>query len=587
MEKLLKKKYEAFLRYDEKAKTMVFDDFSGGMISDVDRFRKNAVRELFGLEPRGFRLVSMGGVQIVEPEGGFAEGVISAHKAADGVLLFRKGRTLYAYREGHFSVVGEKGMLSSDFGEIYDDGTFFYVMDGETIFAVSRDLSVLQTEQKVPVCFQDLSRSGAYFTEIAPQNPFCRYIDVILSDEASNEQRFPSTWAVDPTYARAWHPDGREVYPGYLMRREDRVIFDGDDAAGCRLRLRLLDSEDENIYSFSKTAKFRDILNQPDSVNRISFSAGETVFLLSKDKMLYGLFLSDEGFSDCSEKRFFSFDCRESITGIIGYDEGYLVFFENAVKKLTLEHKAESILFSLSPFQSDFGSDMRGSICCFDDKTVFASSKGGIYCIDRFGISEKLRCRKISANIENGTKGFFSHTEDEYRSAVSACAFGKYFLTVGDVTYIWDYRAKLPSSTQSHADEAEMVWMMGDWKAMRYLCALSGRLYYAERDTDHLCYMERERGKRPFRLTTSELDFGGLKEKILVKLAIDYRCHAEATISLCFDGSADGICYQLPISDDMRRFSIRTYAKHFRTLRLILEGEGDFALDALRFEYFD
>ena len=586
METLLKEKYEAFLRYEEKAKTVIFDDFSGGMISDADRFRKNAVRELWGLEPRGFRLVSMGGVQRAEIEDGFAEGAISAHCSADGVLLFRKGRTLYAYREGRFSVIGEKGMLSSDSGEIYDDGTLFYVMDGERIFSVSRDLNVSAVEQKVPICFQDLSRSGAYFTEIAPQNPFCRYIDVILSDETSNEQRFPSTWAVDPTYARAWHSDGREVYSGYLMLREDRVIFDGDDAARCRLRLRLLDSEDENMYSFSKTETYRDILNHPNSVNRMTFSDGETAFLLSKGKALYGIFLSDERFSDFSEKRFFSFDCRETVTGIVDYDEGYFVFFENAVKKLSLERKAESLLFSLSSFQSDFGSDMKGSICCFDDKTVFASRKGGIYCIDRFGVSEKLRCRKISANIENGTNGFFSHTEDEYRSAVSACAFGKYFLTVGDATYIWDYRAKLPSSTQSHADEAEMVWMMGDWKVACYLCTLPGRLYYAERDTEHLYSMERAGGERPFRLTTAELDFGTMAETVLLKLDIDYRCQANAAISLCFDGSADGARYVLPRSDAMRRLTIRTYAKHFRSLHLILEGEGDFALDALRFEYF-
>ena len=178
---MISKKY---LSYDEPLKAKIYDDFSGGMVSDGDAGREDAPSLLLNMEARGKRLVSSCVPHTVFQEEPFEEGAVTASRYADGIWVFRKGHALYTYKQGVYNKITT---LTEDHGEIYDDGSLFYIIDGETIFSLSRDLQFSAVEQIVPVCFTGLSRSGAYFTQIAPMNPFCRYIDVWLSDEAGNE----------------------------------------------------------------------------------------------------------------------------------------------------------------------------------------------------------------------------------------------------------------------------------------------------------------------------------------------------------------------------------------------------------------
>lgn len=575
---------QKYLSYDEPLKTKIYDDFSGGMISDPASGRVDASALLLNMETKGQRLVSSRKPMAVSFDGGFDTGPVTASHYADGIFLFRKGQTLYAHKDGNFSEIAK---LTEDHGEIYDDGTFFYIVDGENILSLSRDLQLTTVAQTVPVCFTGLSRSGAYFTEIAPMNPFCRYIDVWLSDEAGNEQIFPPSWAVDPTYARAWHPDGREVYPGYMMLRADRIIFDGDNAKGCRLRLRLLDADDENTYSFSCAKSYRTLLDAPQSAHLLNRTDGHTLLLLAKDTAIYGISL-ENGFASHSWEQVKTLDCLRHISGLIPFDDGFLVFFEDAVKKLSVVRHADDFSLSLLPFKYDFGSDMPQSIVYLDDKIVFASSRGGICCIDRFGVSEKLGCRSVFANIADGDYGFFSHTAEEYRQAAAFAAFGKYYLTVGDLTYVWDYRVKLPSAAQTRKQEESMVWSLSDILcAEKYLACFDGKLYYTEKDSHVLCVLDGTDGEyAPCKMTTAQLDLGSVGQKILLECGLRYRADHAVRISLSCDGLPYMDEYIFPKSGCFTQKSFRIPGKRFEKLSLTVSSEGAFSADALIFHYF-
>lgn len=575
---------QSFLSYDEPLKTKRYHDFSGGMFSDAEAGREDAPALLLNMESRGKRLVPSCTPQTVSFENGFDSGAVTASRYADGIWLFRKGHTLYARKNGAFSVIAS---LTQDHGEIYDDGFSFYIVDGETILTVDRDLSLSDVPQTVPLCFTGLSRSGAYFTEIAPMNPFCRYIDVLLSDEVGNEQIFPASWAVDPTYARAWHSDGREVYPGYLMLRDDRVIFDGDDAKGCRLRLRLLDDDDENRYSFSSSRSYRALFSDPQCVSAVAADDGTLILLLAKDTAIYGVTLPN-GFSTHSPTQLTRLDCLRTVTGLVPFDDGFLIFFEDAVKKLSLQNGADGIAFSVLPFKYDFGSDMPGSIVCLDDKIVFASSKGGVCCIDRFGVSEKIGCRSVSANIESGSYGFFSHTAEEYRNASACSAFGKYYLSVGNLTYIWDYQAKLPSAVQTRRQEETMVWCVSDAvRAQRYLAFSDGKLYYTEKDSHTLSYLDQRCCENASsRMVTPQWDLGTVGAKTLLEYGLRYRASHPIRLSLICDGIPHTDTHTLPSSDHLTMKTIRIPAVRTESLALSLSCEGDFSLDTILFRYF-
>lgn len=570
--------YDRFLKYDETPACQVFRDFTGGMGTDTLALLLNARTE------RG-NLSSVCAPKDAVFENGFVEGAVKNICYADGVLLFRKGTALYAHKNGVFSVVTEE-MLSED-GEIYDHDGRFYIVDSERILCLDRDLHMEEIEQDVPLCFRDVSRSGAYYTEVAPMNPFCRFIDITLSDEAGDEQKFPLSFAIDPTYARAWHKDGREVYPGYLILREDRVIFDGDHAAGCRLRLRLLDAEDEDtVYSFSDTASYREMLARPQRAELVSLSGGKTMLLIAKGRELFGVILGDLGFGAHNADTVLRYDCLAEITGLVPFDEGYLLFFEDAVKKLSIEEKSGEVCFAVTTLKGDFGSDMPGSIALFDDKIVFASSKGGVSCIDRFGVSEKIGCRRISANIEHGEYGFFSHDDEAYRKASAFAAVGDYYLTVGDITYVWDYRAALPTTAQTHRDEANMVWHIRDTvKAERYLAFLEDRLYYTERGTGMLRYISREGSDSVSLIKTAETDLGQLSEKTLIECGICYRAEKPVSLSIICDGKEHLTEYIFPAADTWETRSVRIYGKRFLYAALALSCEGKMEIDAFFFRY--
>ena len=578
---MISKKY---LTYDEPLKTKVYDDFSGGMVSDGDAGREDAPFLLLNMEAQGKRLVSSCAPHTISAAEPFEEGAVTASRYADGIWVFRKGHALYAYKQGVFTKIAT---LTEDHGEIYDDGSFFYIIDGETIFSLSRDLQLALVEQTVPVCFTGLSRSGAYFTQIAPMNPFCRYIDVWLSDEAENEQKFPVSWAVDPTYARAWHSDGKEVYPGYLVLHEDRVIFDGDEAKGCRLRLRLLDSDDEDIYSFSSLADYRNLLSDPQGAHDLSFENGRGFLLLAHDTEIYGVRLTD-GFHVHSPLQITTKDCLRKITGLVPFEDGFLIFFEDAVKKLYVAPDGDGLSFSVSSLKYDFGSDMSGSIVYLDDKIVFASSLGGVCCIDRFGIDEKIGCRAVSANIAKGDHGFFSHTADEYRRATAFAAFGKYYLSIGDRTYIWDYRAKLPSAAQTRKQEESMVWSVSNLiRAEKYLACPDGKLYYMEQDSHTLLTLDHGGEDASFsQMITANLDLGTVGDKVLLECGLRYRAACAVRLSLSCDGQPYMEEYTFPACESFTLRTFRIPGKRFEKLSLTVSSEGAFSADALIFHYF-
>lgn len=583
--------YDRFLRYDETPKTIVINDFSGGMQTNEHIRRDKTIKWILNMETDGAALSSISVPKTVDADISFADGYVQNSRYAGGVWLFRKGKTLYAWKNDVFSLVGTQGMLSEEQGEIYDFHQGFCVIDGETIYLVDHDLNVTVSEQYIPTCFTGLLRDGLIYTKKEEPNPFCRYFDVILGEEESGKQTIPADWAVDPEFVKVWKPDGTELYFSYYTFDGETLSFSGYSGSNFRVRFRLLDSNEDKTFSFSNLGKIRDIFAKPRTVIPVSASNDSTMYLTCFGNEVIAMRISQkEGFSNISESNLSRLNCFEEVTGLIAYSDGYLVFFENSVKKLlTLENENGEIVFSLLPFKSDFGSDMPKSICSFDNKILFASTKGGIFYIDKFGISEKDASRAISANIENGEYGFFSHSEEEYKKAEGFCAFGKYYLTVGAITYIWDYRAKLPSGTNNYEDEGKMVWTMTDMiGAEKYLLFLGGKLYFCERETGNICYLQRGRKESDIitsKVQTQRLDFGTVDKKVITEIGIRYCSSDKLTVRPIFDGEQDSVVYTLPQNKSKETVYIRPYGKRISDFAILLETSGTLCLEALIFRY--
>ena len=150
----LSEAYAAFARYDTPYESAVIDDFSGGVMTGVFPGDKNA-SEIINMEPVG-RMLSSTCAPVAAFSSSTVSGPVHFSYCSDGLWLFRKGNTLYAFQNGELSVVGAAGQFTSDKTAIYHAGDRFYILDGDAIYMVDRELNLTQPEQYIPTCYTDV-----------------------------------------------------------------------------------------------------------------------------------------------------------------------------------------------------------------------------------------------------------------------------------------------------------------------------------------------------------------------------------------------------------------------------------------------
>ena len=113
-----------------------------------------------------------------------------------------------------------------------------------------------------------------------------------------------------------------------------------------------------------------------------SFAGGGFLTYGGENGMWISLLMPDSvnGFRYLTEDNIIRMNYGETITSIAEYSDGYLVFSAGTVKNMTVSTgEGETPVFEFRQFKNDFGSDMPGSVCGFDDKILFANSEGGVF----------------------------------------------------------------------------------------------------------------------------------------------------------------------------------------------------------------
>lgn len=585
--------YEEFAKYDEEYREYMLNDFSGGVMTGELSSRANTVSQAVNLQPESGALLAMSA-----PAAAFG-GAVDAGELLfscydDGIWLFRKGNTLYAVKEGTLSVVGTSDMFHSEKTAVYAADGMFCVIDGESVYTVDRTLGISTPEQYIPTCYTEVSADGTVKTEEEKPNLFCRYLDIVLAAESSATRQIPPDIAADASYIRIWDlTSGSELGDPDFNFDGETIRFFGLYSRKFRVRLRLSESGSDSQLSFASLKEQRELISCPGKVNLTSLPSSRLLYLTCGGDGKYITALRIDGISDFSyltADHIVRKEYGERISAMVEYSDGYLVFSSGAVKKLFLsEDEAGAPVLEIQSFKNDFGSDMPGSVCGFDDKILFANSRGGVYYINKFGISEKDVSRHISHNIEGGENGFFSHSESEYAAASAVCAFGRYMLTIGDTTYIWDYTARLPSGTQSREDEDKMVWTMCDAVCpSQYLPELSKKLYYVEKETGALCYFISEPSVSDAvntRVRTASLDFGERREKVLIGLSVRYRSAEAVRLRVLCDGISTPAEYVLPAKPTFGTLKLKLPSCRFMKCAASLECSRSFSLESVCFRY--
>ena len=162
-------------------------------------------------------------------------------------------------------------------------------------------------------------------------------------------------------------------------------------------------------------------------------------------------------------------------------------------------------------------------------------------------------------------------------------------MTVGNITYIWDYTARLPSATQSREDENKMVWTLNDVVTpSTYLLQIMRKLYFIDQTTgDIRCLPGGVSGLDTIasRVTTAESDLGTNGKKTILSLDVRYRAAGAVTLKLFFDGTLSCFEYYLPATDGLQTLTLRVHAHRFITCAAALSSECSFSLESLCFRY--
>lgn len=172
------------------------------------------------------------------------------------------------------------------------------------------------------------------------------------------------------------------------------------------------------------------------------------------------------------------------ITALAQQDEMLVIFQENAITYATYmqgaEYTAEDIMndrvvdvttltaqFPLTTIHSEIGCDCPDTVRLCNNRLVWLTSNGKVYCLVNNNQYNERNVREISYAIEKLLK---QHTKDELKNAKSADVDGKYLLFVGKKIYVLDYANTSFEYYTSNAHEKKLknylswyVWTLPDF----------------------------------------------------------------------------------------------------------------------------
>lgn len=523
------------------------------------------------------------------------EGENEAEAFAGGRYIFKRGAGLYSVDAKSGQCFLEYPLMPSCECSIYRCGEGFRAVCENGDIITTNDLlpgvGTKKSEMYTPVHYCLYDPEGEYeYKKIESFNVFNEYFYVKLSLGGASEGYLPDDLFVDGNFCEAYDPQTMELLPegnvtltaydyGGGVLKEDSYCY------GILVKLRFRSDSAE-----SKTVKkCRNLLFSPDGSEvfpNAENSAHNAVLYRGSDILV--LTLRDDMYAADGDTALI--ENTEKITAVLKYSENFLIFSPNYIRKMVIERGSEGgFEVNLQNFRYENGCDMPGSAVCADDKIIYANSRTGVFCIDRFGFTERDMARHISGNIEGGENGFFACAEAELSGAQAAVCDGKYFLGIGDYFYVWDFAHASPTGTEKASEERKLRWFMYSGLPVRkILGAVGGELYFLTHDGE---FASLPRGtllstetESYFRSRSYRLSHFG--EASVWKLSLSLAAKSPCTVRLYFDGEEGNSKYTLtPEAEESTLCIVRPEARGCRKFAFSLHSFGAVRLDGVKIEY--
>lgn len=177
----------------------------------------------------------------------------------------------------------------------------------------------------------------------------------------------------------------------------------------------------------------------------------------------------------------------EDVTAFSVQNGSLLIFTAHTISRMSYTYTSEhGGYYSVKLISSGIGCDMPGSVQSVDNRTVFASSAGGVYLVNNTNLFDGMNIVPISDNITDSRRqnGFFSVSGDALQAATSCLHDRKYLLCAGDKAFIWDYGAvSYVNSSDTVKAAKRLAWFVFEGMAAAVPLSHGGRLYLLAADT--------------------------------------------------------------------------------------------------------
>ena len=520
----------------------------------------------------------------------------TAHRFGESALL-HIGTVLYRFSERQMSV------LLEDLPDVQSIPVEFagklYLYCGARIFCTDRSFEAAEVFPLAPLYRKDCSSTmdtGVYINDFKP-NILAPYVAITYYEEnrvnGASGYRFPRD--MDKTR-------GFEVY------FEDRLLDKSEyTVSDTKFNLNTLSQTEKNsvklcYYSTEKKLDHSEMLS--GCTVGAAFGGGTlegTRVFLAGNPAYPGRYFTGELAEPCCFYEDSGGTVGESAGNITGFSKqqgDMLVFTENSVSRMSYHYASgQGGYFSVKSIHTETGCDMPGSIALADNRTVFASTSGGVYLVDSTELFDGMNLVPISRNISDAARktGFFSVDAADLRKA-RACVFGrKYILSAGGKAFVWDFETGAYAGGRDYDKAArKLAWFELDVPADGSCFAAGKELYRMETDETGVQVagaLPQGEGKTPFVFGSCGCDLGAPQvNKTATGLA--FSCRTAAAAELALEFYADGRRYRRvnvrvsPEADGAASVYVRLPRVLFERFRFRITGENaGLALYNLRVDY--
>lgn len=553
---------------------------------------KNAVLRRGGLETVK-PLAKIGALSSGDPGSG---SVIKAKCSESGVDVFRVGRSLYAKSAADaVSRVQQNCFAASSETVMFHDAGAFYMTDGNRLIKLSDALVYGTPSPYIPTVLAFTSATSGTGTEVEEPNALSDCVKFHYSlSEATTIIYLPTSVKLAAVVSVTF--DSGSPYSGTCVLSTQggtsTLGFSSEIDGEFSVTLRLGTSTNANVLSLSTFSAVRSALYSAKMIAVLTpgIKGMKKTLLISSGNTLFALGMRDGLYVSTSAMISSSLD--ETAVAMLNYSDGALIFSPSQIIYAAVSGELGSASIELKTVKRDFGCDMAGSAVGFDDKIFFANSAGGIYYMDKFGLTERDGSCHVSALIDGE---LLSNTASALSSAV-ACANGEaYFLSVGGTVYIWHYRDGHPTSPDEPEEKSyAYIFSRVDLVNAGDFIGVSGsKVYMIAKTTGYIYRFDIGASAASTDTVATEtetrsLDLGTPHEKVMAEFVLSAHISGSTVLKFYFDGVAAKSTYTLLSSavGDVCSYVVRPERHKFRSVKVKITSSKPLTLEGFEATFF-